>query len=581
MNAATAAGLALVGYTLGYLVYSRFLAVKVFELRPDAVTPAHAMTDGVDYVPTGKWVLFGHHYASIAGLAPMLGPAVAVIWGWAPALIWVVIGAVLVGCVHDFGALVVSVRARGQSIGKVAEGIVGRRAKTLFHLIIFFMVALAMGVFVYVIAFLFSPAPTPEQAAVHFPQAVAPSFGLMLIAAVVGWLVYRKGMSWRALSSIGFVLLLVLVVFGTTPEATAALGLSDPAVAPGQYGWSWILLGYAALASVLPVWSLLQPRDFLNSLLLYIGLSGLYLGVFVLQPEFVAPALRTNPEGAPSLFPFVFIVIACGAASGFHSLVSSGTTAKQLDREPDARMIGYGGMIGESLLGLIAVLATTAGVMDAETWAVMYRDWDAVQGLGPKVSGFINGASTFLEGLGVERQAGASFISVIVVSYALTSLDSATRLLRYNIEEMGETLRAGALLRNRYISSGIAVAAIAFFAFYEIGGKPAGLALWALFGTGNQLLAGLALLTVTLYLLQRGKAWYFAGIPMIFLLGTTLSAMVTNVQKFYAQEAWPLLFVGGTILLLAVWFCVEAALAVLRHVRSGEITTSLDIELET
>jgi carbon starvation protein len=458
---------------------------------------------------------------------------------------------------------------------------VGRRAKTLFHLIIFFMVALAMGVFVYVIAFLFTPAARPEEAAVHFPQAVLPSFGLMAIAGAIGWLTVRRGLSWRVLASLGFAALLVLVWIGVQPASVAALGVGDPTVAPGQVGWSWVLLGYALLASVLPVWSLLQPRDFLNSLLLYIGLGGLYLGIFVLQPEFVAPAVRLNPEGAPSLFPFVFIVIACGAASGFHSLVSSGTTAKQLDKETDARLIGYGGMIGESLLGLMAVLATTAGVMDTEKWSVLYRDWDAVQGLGPKVSGFINGAATFLEALGIDRYAGASFISVIVVSYALTSLDSATRLLRYNIEEMGQTAGLDRVLGNRYLSSLLAVLAIAFFAFYEIDGKPAGLALWALFGTGNQLLAGLALLTVTLYLLQRGKPWYWTGVPMLFLLGTTIQAMWTNIGQFYAQRAWPLLLVGGFIFSLALWFCVEAALAVLRHRRGGQTTDRLDIELTT
>jgi carbon starvation protein len=577
MNAATAAGLALVAYIIGYRFYSKFLAEKIFGLREDAITPAHRINDGVDYVPTRAWVLFGHHYASIAGLAPMLGPAVAVIWGWAPALLWVVFGSLLVGCVQDFGALVLSVRADGKSIGKVAEGIIGKRAKTLFHLIIFFLVALGMGVFVYVIAFLLSPAPVPEQAHIHFPQAVIPSFGLMAIAAVVGWLTFKRGMAWRPLATAGFVGLLVLILVSTQDGVIAASGLANPDTAPGQIGWSWILLGYAFLASVLPVWSLLQPRDFLNSLLLYIGLTGLYLGIFVLQPEFVAPAIRPNPEGAPDLFPFVFIVIACGAASGFHSLVSSGTTAKQLDKETDARMIGYGGMIGESLLGLVAVLATTAGIVDAETWEAQYASWDAVQGLGPKVSGFINGASTFLAGLGIERGTGATFIALIVVSYALTSLDSATRLLRYNLEEMGETVGAD-FMGNRYLSSALAVLAICFFAFYELDGKPAGLALWALFGTTNQLLAGLALLAITLYLLQRGKPWYYTGLPMLFLLGTTLHAMTINVGVFYDKGAWPLLVVGGTLLILGVWLVFEAGLAFKRFREEG-VTDDLDITL--
>ncbi len=578
MNAAIPAGIALIVYWLGYRYYSRYLAEKVFGLRPDVQTPAHALNDGVDYVPTRKAVLFGHHYASIAGLAPMLGPAVAVIWGWLPAMLWVVLGSLLVGCVHDFGALVLSSRAKGKSIGAVAEGIIGPRAKTLFHLIIFFLVALAMGVFVFVIAFLFSPAPDPSQAHIHFPQAVMPSFGLMAVAAIIGWLGFKKGVSWRVMTPIGFVAVLILTWYSKSQGFLDATGLGDPAVAPGIDGWSRILLAYAFLASVLPVWSLLQPRDFLNSLLLYVGLTGLYVGLFVMQPEFAAPAFRPNPEGAPSLVPFVFIVIACGAASGFHSLVSSGTTAKQLDKETDARAIGYGGMIGESLLGLIAVLATTAGVMNAESWQAQYANWGAVQGLGAKVGGFISGASTFLTALGIDRHTGASFVSVIVVSYALTSLDSATRLLRYNIEEMSETIGLK-FMSNRYLSSLAAVAAIAFFAFYKINGKPAGLSLWALFGTTNQLLAGLALLAVTLYLLQRGRQWWVTGIPMVFLLASTLGAMFTNVRGFLAKGEWPLFAVGSLLMVLGIWLVFEAVVVVRRLRASGEMTEDLDVAI--
>ncbi|NIP13952.1 MAG: carbon starvation protein A, partial [Pseudomonadales bacterium] len=212
-----------------------------------------------------------------------------------------------------------------------------------------------------------------------------------------------------------------------------------------------VLLAYAWLASVLPVWSLLQPRDFLNSLLLYLGLGLTYLGFFVLAPEFAAPAFDPRPQGAPPIFPFVFIVIACGAASGFHSLVSSGTTAKQLDREPDARPIGYGGrgMIGESLLGLAAVIACTAGFASSESWQQHYASWGALSGLGSKMQAFIDGAGRFVATLGIPMGLARSLIAVMVVSFALTTLDSATRLLRYNIEEIGQSLRARPL-SNRY-----------------------------------------------------------------------------------------------------------------------------------
>lgn len=576
MNAALPALVALVVYFLGYKLYSRFLAEKVFQLREDVRTPAVEFEDGVDFVPSRPFVLFGHHYASIAGLAPMLGPAVAVVWGWLPAMTWVVLGAIFVGCVHDFGSLVVSMRAKGQSIGVVAEGIMGKRAKSLMHCIIFFLVSLAMGVFVFVIAFLFSPATSVEQQHIHFPQSVIPSFGLMLIAAAIGFLTYKRRGDWKVLGTVGFLMTLFLVYLAGNHSLVEGLGLKDPTLMPGVQGWSIILLGYAFVASVLPVWLLLQPRDLLNSLLLYVGLSGLYLGFFCLNPQFVAPAVRTEVDGAPSLIPFVFIVIACGAASGFHSLVSSGTTSKQIANEKDARVIGYGGMIGESLLGLIAVLATTAGISSSDAWGHIYANWASVQSLGAKVGVFINGGAAFLEGLNIPLEVGSSFISIIVVSYALTSLDSATRLLRYNFEEISNSIGFG-FGKNRIFSSLLAVGSIGFFAFYKVGGKPAGLALWKLFGTTNQLLAGLALLIITLYLAQRGKPWIYTGLPMFFLLISTVIAMTTNVLGFYKGGDWVLFGVGMILLILAVWLILEAFACLRRIFRRKAHIVDLDV----
>ncbi|RMF20444.1 MAG: carbon starvation protein A, partial [Deltaproteobacteria bacterium] len=329
-------------YWLGYRFYAGYLGRRVFALDGAAVTPAHAMRDDVDYLPTNPYVLFGHHYASITGLSPMLGPAIAVIWGWLPGMLWVVVGALLVGCVHDFAALAMSMRARGLSVGAITEGIIGARAKTLFHLIIFFGIALAMGVFVSVIATLFTPK--------FYPQAVFPSFALMAIAVGVGVAVFKRGVPASRAAALGFVLTLLAVAAAAGSERLSVVWSS-------RDGWGVVLLVYSFLASVLPVWVLLQPRDFINSLLLYLGIAVMYGGFVVLRPEFVSPAVVLAPPGAPPLFPFVFVVIACGAVSGFHGLVSSGTTAKQIASEDDARMIGYGGMIGESLLGLMAVLA--------------------------------------------------------------------------------------------------------------------------------------------------------------------------------------------------------------------------------
>jgi len=552
-------------YFVGYVFYSRFLATKIFALRADHPTPAHAMEDGIDYVPTHKMVLFGHHYASITGLSPMLGPAIAVIWGWLPAMIWVVFGAILVGCVHDFGALVVSTRARGMSIGAIAESLMGKRAKSLMHAIIFFAVALAMGVFAYVVALLFSAGPTPETT--YYPESVVPSAVILILALTIGWLVRRKGMNLWVLIAVAFVITLAVVI------ASPMMPVKWASVA----GWTWILLAYAWLASVLPVWSLLQPRDFLNSLLLYLGLGLTYIGFFVLRPEFASPLIDTHPEGAPPIYPFVFIVIACGAASGFHSLVSSGTTAKQLDKETDARPIGYGAMVGESLLGLASVLACTAGFVSVGAWKHHYHDWGSIQGLGSSMSAFIEGSTRFVATLGIPEATARTLIAVVVVSFALTTLDSATRLLRYNIEEIGSTLRIRAL-GNRYLTSSLAVGAISFFAFYKIEGKSAGLALWQLFGSTNQLLAGLALLVVSLYLIQRRRFALPYLLPMLFMMVTTVIAMTTKLRSYAAEGNTTLLVVGGIISGIAVWLVVEAVLALWRYSRSAPVE-GLDIEM--
>ncbi len=545
-------------YLLGYLIYARHLSSAVFRLDPKRATPAHTLRDGIDYVPTNKFVLFGHHYASITGLAPMLGPAVAVIWGWVPAMLWVVLGAIFVGCVHDFGALVVSMRAKGQSIGKVADGVIGSRAKGLFLALIFFGVALAMGVFVYIIAVLLQAgadfdASNLAAATTSFPSAVLPSATLMVLAMVMGFLLYRKNFPLGPTTLVGFVLMLLSVWLGTK-YPTMGVALADW---PGRTTWTWILLAYAFAASVLPVWSLLQARDFLNSLLLYLGLGATYAGFFILGPTFTAPAVNLHPYGAPPLFPFVFIIIACGAASGFHSLVSSGTTAKQIASESHAKFIAYGGMIGESLLGLLAVLACTAGFENQNAWNNAYRDWATIQsGLGAKLGAFISGCARFIEALGVDRNLAAGFIAVVVVSFALTTLDSATRLLRFNVSEIGTSLRIK-LLDNRFVATGIAIAAITFFAFYKIDGKPAGLAIWTLFGITNQLLAGLALMVVSLYLHQRGRNPWFTALPMLLMLVSTFLALAEKLQGFFKNEQYLLLTIGIGLALIALSILVE------------------------
>ncbi len=533
-----AAILCLITYVIVYRFYARYLGSKIFELDPAASTPAHDINDGVDYVPSNRVVLFGHHYASIAGLAPMLGPAIAVIWGWLPGMLWVVLGTLFIGAVHDFGALVVSMRNRGMSIGKVAEDLIGHRAKFLFLLIILFLICLVMGVFIRTVAGLF----TVE----YYPESVFPTFFLIFVAMVIGWLVYKRNGSISKLTVIGFVIMIASIWVG--------LVIAKPNL--GMNPWIYLLLIYAFAASTLPVWALLQPRDYLNSLLLYLGLGMAYVGFFFLAPDFAAPAVQAHPLDAPPIFPFVFIVIACGAVSGFHGLVSSGTTSKQIDKETDAVPIGYGGMVGESLLGLMAVLACTAGFSSPASWSAHYASWTSADTLAGKMRAFIDGTATFIASMGIPMEVAQAFVALVAVSFALTSLDSGTRLLRYNIEEIASSV--GVKWIERYSASLIAVALIGFFAFYEIDGQPAGLALWSLFGSTNQVLGGLTLLTVTVYLKQRSANFWPYFLPMAFMMVVTFTAMVIDLQRYWASGNMLLTVVAGSIFVMSIWLALEA-----------------------
>ena len=501
--------------------------------------------------------MLGHHYASITGLGPILGPAIAVIWGWLPALTWVVVGTIFIGAVHDFSALVLSVRSKGYSIGSITEYLMGRRAKLLFLLIIFFLVALGMGVFVLVLARLFSSQ--------GFPQVVVPSVAILGLALGTGYLSFRKKFSIKILGVICFTLVLGLIFLEDIYRFSDILRFSKDQEVDL---WIQVMLLYAFTASILPVWLLLQSRDFINALLLILGIGLLYLGFFISETSFTAPVIQNSPKNAPPLFPFVFVLIACGAISGFHSLVSSGTSAKQLYKEKDARLIGYGGMIAESLLGLIAILAVTTTFSSKEAWYASYGDYELI-GLSQKVGFFIRGGASFLESIHIPGDIAISFIAFIVASFALTSLDSGTRLLRYNIEEIGcffQSFHKKNFLQNRYLSSTLAIMSIAFFAFFEQEGRPVGQLLWTLFGTTNQLLGALALLAASIYLFSRGKNPLYTLIPMIFLLIATIHAMFQKTYEFIEKDSnLFLILISIVLLLLTIWLLIESAFTIKKY----------------
>jgi carbon starvation protein len=545
MNAVIIGVITVVAYIIAYRWYARFFGDRVLALDPRRRTPAHGQEDGVDFVPTRRIVLFGHHFASIAGLGPILGPAIAVIWGWLPGVLWILLGSIFIGCIHDLSAVYISIRNRGRSIGDVTRTLVGPRAHILFLLLIFFVLSLAMGTFVRIIATLFSSA--------HHPESVIPVMTLILLAVIVGSLVYRGRVRLAPATIVALVFMFLSIW----------LGLRYPVTGVGQNAWVFVLIAYAYTASVLPVWLLLQPRDYLNAYQLVIGMVLMYVGLFVFHPSIAAPAINHVETGAPPLFPFLFITVACGAISGFHSLVSTGTTSKQLDRESDARPIGYGGMLAEGLLAMIVLLACTAGVSRAE-WFDHYSSWQAASGLAAKMEAFVMGAGTFISKVGIPVDIARSFIVVMAVGFAMTTLDSGTRLLRYNLEELGEGLRIRPL-RNRFVAAVVAVLGIAYFSLMTVKGKPAGLTLWELFGTTNQILAALGLLAVSLFLYRLGKPIAYTIVPMIGMMVMTVTAMIMKIRTNLDLRHWPLLIVGTVILVLVLWLIVESVVAFKRH----------------
>ncbi len=566
MNSALLAIVGLSAFAIAYRFYGGFWAKRIYRLDPSRKTPAVEFYDGKDFVPTRKDVLLGHHFTSIAGAAPIVGPAIAVIWGWVPALLWIVLGTIFMGAVHDFGALVMSIRNRGDSIGTVSERLISPRARTLFLLIIFFLLWLVVSVFAMVIAVLF----------IHYPSSVLPIWLQIPIAVFVGYMIYSKGGNPVVWGLLGLAMLFFTFWLGELfpirlPEDFLGIGARN--------FWYVLLLIYIYIASTLPVQWLLQPRDYINSYQLYFGVGLLLIGVMVVHPPVVAPALNLHPVGAPPLVPILFITIACGAISGFHSLVSSGTSSKQLKSEPDAHVVGYGGMLLEGSLSLMVVLACTAGIALSSgehsgpaAFTHYYAEWAGGKGLITKLMPFIEGAANIFERIGLPHSIAATAMSVMIICFAATTLDTATRLQRYVLQELARDYHIKPL-KNTHGATAFAVGSAALLIFSNPKGA---LVLWPVFGTTNQLLAGLALLTLTIYVWKKAGAKYalLSFIPMLFVVAMTAWAMVLNLLKFMHQGKILLLVVAAIILILDVWLLFEGSV-VLSKIARGKYSHSM------
>jgi len=453
---------AMVGYLIAYHTYGRWLANKIFALDPQASVPSVELCDDRDFVPTDKSVLFGHHFTSIAGTGPIVGPAIAVMWGWLPALVWVLLGSILVGAVHDFGALVVSMRSKGQTVGDVAGRVINKRVRLLFLLILFMALTIVLAIFGLVIASVFK----------QYPASIVPCVVQIPIALAIGIWLHKNSVNLLIPSLLALVTMYVTLVFG---NAGFLASINETMASWSVITWVFLLLAYSYAASVLPVWSLLQPRDYINSLQLITALGLVVVGLIVagliggvsqqgaerIPLEISAPMVRMNPPGnAPSVIPFLFITIACGACSGFHCLVSSGTSSKQIRCETDAQFVGYGSMLTEGFLATLVILACVAGiglgtsnasgewVTGEAAYLARYGSWDSASGLGAKVAAFVDGSSNFLQAMSIPASISVAIMGVLVASFAGTTLDTACRLQRYVIQELASTLSTTNLLRS-------------------------------------------------------------------------------------------------------------------------------------
>ena len=578
-------------YIVAYNTYGKFLGKKIFQLDAKNEVPSITQRDGIDYVPTKKNIIFGHHFTSIAGTGPIVGPALAVIWGWLPALLWVIFGSILIGAVHDFGSLIVSIRNRGQTVGDVAGRVLAPRARLLFLSILFMALTIVLAIFGLVIASVFR----------MYPSAIFPCIIQIPIAITIGILINKRGSNMLLPCILALLAMYLSVYFGNSGLLTSFNSLlSEWSIIT----WVIVLLIYCYIASVLPVWTLLQPRDFINSLQLLssIGLVMLGLivaGIFGGQPttsdartslEIIAPVARVgqnSPEGAPWIFPFLFITIACGAISGFHCLVSSGTTSKQISSEKDAQFIGFGSMLTEGFLAVLVILACVAGLglgtefngktlVGQDAYMARYESWGGAKGLGAKIGAFVDGAANFLKSLGLSSEFAIALMGVFVASFAATTLDTACRLQRYVIQELASTMGTKKnpfkLFQNKHAATILAVV-LAF----SVAATPApgadwsmqnagkgGLNLWPLFGATNQLLAGLAFLVILFWMRRRKISLWFILIPAVFML--LLPGMAMSIELFkdggwIDKKNYLLVTFGIATLALELWMIIEAIIA--------------------
>ena len=501
--------LAIVIFVGGYLTYGKYLA-KTWGIDPSRKTPAHTMEDGVDYVPAKTPVLMGHHFSSIAGAGPINGPIQAAFFGWLPCFLWIVIGGIFFGAVQDFGSVFVSIRHEGKSLGEVIENTMGRKCRVLFTVFAWLVLLLVVAAFADIVANSFTGSTANGSVATA-------SLLFIPLAVAFGFFVYRKNAPMLVASVVGVIGLIVCV----------ALGIMFPLTGITKVGWLVIVFVYIIIASVAPVWILLQPRDYLSSFLLYFMMAAAVIGIIGANPTIQTPAIIGFNVNGSFIFPTLFITIACGAISGFHSLIGSGTTSKQLDNEKDALMIGYGSMLIECVLAVISLIAV--GTLSADGTQAYVQQALGLEAISPTVI-FGTAISNFFAAMGFGETAVSvtyTIICLAVSCFCLTSLDTATRLGRFMFQELFATNKNGEknILSNMYVATLITVAGALLLC---VAGYTK---IWPLFGACNQLVAVPAFLAIATYLKKIGKNNKMLYFPIVFMSIATLTSLVMSFKN--------------------------------------------------
>ncbi len=516
MNSLVIALCAIIPLILAYLFYGRILD-RILSIDPKRPTPAYSRYDSVDYIPAKNWlVLFGHHFSSIAGAGPIIGPVIAVmLWGWLPALLWVILGTIFIGGVHDFGSLAISVKEGGVSVADIAGNVISRRAKKIFALFVWLALVLVIAVFAYLCADTF----------IKEPKIVLPSLGVIPVAVLVGFFLYNPKFNSVFSTVLGLLLFAILIYLGAKVPIHGGLSF-----------WIILLSIYCYLASVLPVNILLQPRDYLSSFLLFFGLLGGYLGVLLLRPQITLPAYTRFSSSQGELWPSLFVIVACGAVSGFHSLVASGTSSKQIANERYIRRIGYGGMAVEAAVAVLAIISV-AVVFGA------HDDLGAILKSAGPIGIFGSGY-----GMLTKKFLGAhgEFIAITMLNaFILTTLDTATRICRYLTEELFG-------IKNRFFATIVVIIPAGALALSGKWQK-----IWPAFGASNQLVAALALFVLSCWLLSKKKPVMATLIPAFFMLATTLASLFLQAASYFKGADMILFSVCAILILLAGFMLIE------------------------